>query len=118
VGDSVTGSASNILESGPGEYPHPITVDNTLQRTRRVTITVERNGTVLYREAHDVPAQTERIVAGFTRETLQRNQSVSLTVETADGQKKTTSLEISACLGEIQIFFDQSETIRLTYAIC
>jgi hypothetical protein len=115
-----TPDSGALIADGPGDYPHPIRVDNSLDRAVTVTITVERDdGTVLYDRAHTVDPGTERVVAGFTRRTAPaESRNVRVTAALADGNAESIDFTVDDCHGDVVVYFGEDGTLGLTYSVC
>ncbi|WP_380680151.1 hypothetical protein [Salinigranum sp. GCM10025319] len=114
-----TPDSGGLVGDGPGDYPHPIRVDNSLDRAVTVTITVERDGEVLYDRTHTVEPGTERVVAGFTRLTAPAgSRNVRVTAALADGNAESIDFTVDDCHGEIIAYFGEDGDLELTYSVC
>jgi hypothetical protein len=109
----------SVVQSGEGDYRHRIIVDNSLQRAVTLTIAVEREDALLYRETHTVAAGTQRTVAGIDRESLPEG-SRGLTVAATSSQEASAGVEVNVtdCLGSVVFYFDSAGELQATYSIC
>jgi hypothetical protein len=107
----------SLVVAGDGEYPHPIRVDNALARTVTLTLRVEHDGEQVYVGKHTVDSQTNTVVAGITKPSLQEN-SQSLTVVASETSGDTTSVTfpVSESLWHIRIYFGADGALNSTYA--
>ena len=111
--------ADDLVVSGSGDYPHPIRVDNSLEREVTLTITVAHEGAQIYQESHTVAERSDVVVAGITEVSLPENsRSVSVTASESSGNTASVNVSISDCLGEIVFYFGASGTLESTYSIC
>lgn len=111
-----------IVDDAAVDYPHEIVVANSLVEALALTVSVERDGTVLYREEHAVPAGADTTVAGITRENRPEG-SRSLTVEAveavdASGQSASVQVTVTDCLGDVVFSFGEQGDLQGTYSIC
>ncbi|NEU58784.1 hypothetical protein [Halorussus sp. MSC15.2] len=111
--------SGSLVESGAGDYPHKIRIDNSLDHDVTVTVTVKRDSSKVYQETHTVAAQMSRTVAGITKTRLAGNdQSVTVIAKDTTGQSTEITASVSNCLGNIIFFFNSDEELNSTYAIC
>lgn len=109
---------SDLVKSGPGNYPHAIVVTNKLDSTKTITVTVKRvdANTVLYQETHEV-GTGENTVAGFTKKEA-ADPDVHVIFELPDGQRETIEFLINSCYGYVFAVIDESGDLQTTYSIC
>lgn len=108
-----------LVTSGDGNYPHEIRVDNMVDRGVTVIITVNRDGSEVYNETHEIAAQTQRVVAGFTENSLPKDtRSVTVTATSGNGQSTDVDVSISDCLGDIVFFYRSNGKLESTYSTC
>ena len=111
--------AADIVRPGDGDYPHPIRVDNSLEREVILTISVAREGTQIYQESHTVAEGADVVVAGITEASLSEDsRSVSVTASESFSEDVTVDVSVSDCLGEIVFYFGTSESLEATYSSC
>lgn len=116
---SGTPASDPLVESGSGNYPHDVRVDNSLDRDVTLTVTVDRSDARVYRRSHAVAAGTEAVVAGVTAETLPRDdRSLTVTAVDSDGQSATVEVSVSDCLGNVVFYYDPDGALASTYSIC
>lgn len=108
-----------LIVSGPGEYPHEIRIENSSDRRRTLTVTVERNGTRVYRDTHAAEPGFDGVVAGISAETLPRgSRRLTLTASDADGQESAVEVSVSDCLGDVVFYVTDDGSLESTYSIC
>lgn len=119
LAESPTSDPDTLVVPGKGDYPHGISVDNQLNHTVTLTVVVTYDGTTIYENKHEVPAQTKAVVAGITRTELP-DRSESVTVSVTDSVERTASVtvDITECLGGIQFYYTPAGKLHSTYAIC
>lgn len=83
-----TTETSNLVSSGSGDYPHEIRFENALNESRTITVTVRRDGNIIYQESHDAPANSTTVLAGFTRENLTRGDTSVNVAYATNGQEE------------------------------
>ncbi len=111
--------ADNLVVSGPGDYPHSIRIDNSLEHEVTLTITVAREDAQLYQESHTVTERSDVVVAGITEESLpEDSRPVSITARDSSGNDTSVNVSVSDCLGNIVFYFEASGTVESTYSIC
>lgn len=107
----------SLVVAGDGDYPHPIRVDNTLNRTLTLTVGVERDGETVYQGEHTVDAQTDTVVAGLTKSSLpEGSRSVTVVASEASGETTSVTLPVSESLWHIRIYFESDGALTSTYA--
>lgn len=118
-GETPTPADRDLIESGPGDYPHEIYVHNALDRVVTLTLTVDQVGTEIYRRDHTVAADTGAIVAGITRETLpEGRRRLAVTAALPNGQSSRVEVDVTDCLGSVDFSIDTDGELRSTYSIC
>lgn len=109
----------SLVVLGDGEYPHKISVENSLDRSLTMTLNVERAGTTVYEDTVTVEAQTAEVIASITEESLPReSRAVTVTGTTSAGQTAQSVVSIYECLGEVVFFTEADGTLHLTYSVC
>lgn len=109
----------SLVEAGPGEHAHDIRVTNSLADDVAMTVTVERNGTEVFRDASTVPADSNAVLAGFNRMTLPEDDR-TVTVTATDERNRSASVRVSIydCLGDVEFFYGAEGDLQGTYSIC
>lgn len=108
-----------LVRSGPGDYPHDITVHNRFDREVTLTITVDRGGSRIYDETHAVAAESGAVVAGITRATLpEGDRRLTLTATAADGESSQVDVSVTDCLGSVDFTVDSTGGLSSAYSIC
>lgn len=106
-----------LVVTGDGDYPHPIRVENTLNRSVSLIISVERDGMTVYQDEHTVDSQSEKVVASITKSSLPENsRSVTVTASEAKGRTTSVTVPISASVWYIRLYYGSNETLQSTYA--
>lgn len=110
---------SALVEAGSDDYPHEIYVENDLADPVTITVAVERNGTGIFQNETTVPAETDAVVAGFTRTTLpDGDRTVTVSATDHRGATESVQVAIDPCLGDVLFFYEDDGTFEGTYSIC
>lgn len=117
--EATPGGDQPLVAAGAADYPHAIRVDNPLDRSIELTLSVEQDGATMYEGQYEVGAGAERTLAGFTKETFPTERRyVTVTAETADGLVGSVGVSVTDCLGNVIVTFDEGGAPRITYSIC
>jgi hypothetical protein len=108
-----------LVQSGPGDYPHEIYVHNALDRDVTLRLTVDRVGTGICRRDHTVAPGAGAVVAGITRETLPEGERrLAVTATLPSGRSSRVDVDVTDCLGSVDFSIDSEGELRSTYSIC
>jgi hypothetical protein len=108
---------TSLVVAGDGNYPHPIRVENTLNRSVSLTIRAERDGMTVYQDEHTIDSESESVVASITKSSLpEDSRSVTVVASEANGQTTSVTVPISTSVWYIRIYYGSNETLRSTYA--
>lgn len=108
-----------LVSASPGDYPHVVRADNSLDRAVSITLTVREGDSTMYEGRHEVGAENAGVLVGFTRETFPpERQYVTVTATTDDGGTASVGVSITACLGNVVVTFTDDGEPSITYSIC
>lgn len=84
-----------------------------------ITLSVTRDDTSLYEQNYTVSARSERVVAGFTVETLPDDlRLVTIQATDSDRQPSSVNVSVSDCLGDVIFIYGADGSLESTYSIC